>query len=337
MATTKQKKSKAAKVAKRVEAPVTVAMGWLETDSPKDARAYARGYVQQRFMAHEESWFSVLRFQGGFLWEAHQGGDGRGYIKSAAKALENDPGGEFWFKSGDRAYRVVMQDGKPFPHLLPADKSVALLNSGTEPLDRNHPMLPYVKKGTGWLASGIVMSSAASAFFIGSLVFYGLAYNPGPSVRATDIASLPHMKWHMVSTVGIEEIVQKLQMRNGGEWSVDKRAHTVEGLDKLRKQRADLERANREREIIEDLAKQEAAKAGDAQADAELKRTLDAALNPDAQTPEGQVGEQPAVTPAAEGSGIPVAAPVQTLPNPQPTSPSTALPVPNAQKKGAAQ
>nr|WP_250808042.1 hypothetical protein [Neorhizobium tomejilense] len=316
MAAKKEKKPKAEKPKKagRSEAPVTVAIGWLETDSPKDARAYARGYVQQRFMAHEESWYSILRFHGGFLWEAHQGGDGKGYIKSAAKALENDPGGEHWFRSGDRAYRIIMQDGKPFPHQMPADKSVVLLNSGTAQLDRNHSMVPYTKKGTGWLASGIVLASSATLFFAGSLVFYGLAYNPGPSVRATDLASLPHMKWHMVSNVGVEEIVQKLQLQNREQWSVDKRAHQVEGLDKLRKQRADLERANREREIMEDMAKQEAFKAAEAADEAQLKKTLDDAVKP----AETEGAGQPAV---GQNGGIPVGVPVQTTPGAQSRQP----------------
>ncbi|MBY3433135.1 hypothetical protein HFN89_02930 [Rhizobium laguerreae] len=313
----KEKKAKPPKAPKktRVVQPMSVLLGWLEADSAKDARSYARGIIQQRFKAIDESWYAILPFHGGFLWEAHQGGDGKGYIKSAAKALEDDPGGEYWFKAGDRAYRVVMQDGKPFPHLLPHDKSVEILNSGTESLTRTHSMTPYVRKGTGWLVTGGIMAGSSALFFIGSIVFYAFAYNPGPSVRATDIGALPHTKWPMVASVGIEEIVQKLQMKNGKDWSVDRRVHAVKGLDQLRKQRADLERANRERDTVEDAAAKAASDAADAADESELKKTLDAAKAKDGTAP-GAAGVAPAAeaTETAPSEAIPVATPVQAAP-----------------------
>lgn len=305
----KGKPEKTAKSAKSVQ-PMSVQLGWLEADSAKDARAYARGIIQQRFKAHEESWYAILPFHGGFLWEAHQGGDGKGYIKSAAKALEDDPGGEHWFKTGDRAYRVIMQDGKPFPHLLPPEKSVEILNSGTEALARSHSMTPYVRKGTGWLVTGILMSGSAALFFVGSIAFYAFAYNPGPSVRATDIGSLPHTKWPMVANVGIEEIVQKLQLKNGKDWSVDRRAHKVEGLDKLRQQRADLERANRERDALAEAEANAAAAAANEADEVELKKTIDAAKAKAA----GETTPAAEAAPAATSDAIPVATPVQTVP-----------------------
>ena len=296
--------------------PISVLMGWLEADSAKDARSYARGVVQQRFRAHEESWFAVLPFHGGFLWEAHEGGDGKGFIKSAAKALEEDPGGEHWFRAGDRAYRVVMQDGKPFPHLLPVDRSAEIINGGTDQLERGFGMSPYVRKGTGWLVTGTAMSASAVLFFAGSIVFYAFAYNPGPSVRATDLAALPHMKWPLVSGIGIEEIVQRLQMKNGRDWSVDRRSHKVEGLDKLRRQRADLERANRERAAIEESDRKASEAAADLVDEENLKRTIEAAKSAPGQQGSGDEPSVPAATdvPAADNAAaIPVATPVPTV------------------------
>jgi hypothetical protein len=326
----KEKKAKSPKAPKaqkksRAVQPMSIQLGWLEADSAKDARSYARGIIQQRFKAVDESYYAVLPFHGGFLWEAHQGGDGKGYIKSAAKALEEDPGGEYWFKAGDRAYRVVMQDGKPFPHLLPPDKSVELLNSGTESLQRTHSMTPYIRKGTGWLVTGGIMAGSSALFFIGSIAFYAFAYNPGPSVRATDIAALPHTKWPLVASVGIEEIVQKLQMKNGKDWSVDRRAHVVEGLDQLRKQRADLERANRERDAIDESAAKAAADAADAADEEELKKTIDAAKSKDGAAPAPPETAPPADAQAPSNSNaIPVATPVQTVPASTPQNPTGA-------------
>lgn len=223
--------------------PVTVEFGWNEFGDKKDALAYARGIVANSFHSHEESWVAVHKCFGGYLWEAHEGGSGKSHVRSAAKALEEDPSGSHWFSVGDRAYMIVMQDGKPFPHLLPINMSVEIMNSNTMELAADVSMSRYLNRGQGWLVTGLAMACMSSVFFIGSVAFYAFAYNPGPMVRSADVSNLPHAQYtKQLGSIGIEEIVEKLELKNGNSWGVSTRVHKVEGLDELRKQRRAIER-----------------------------------------------------------------------------------------------
>lgn len=223
--------------------PVTVEFGWNEFGDKKDALAYARGIVANGFHAHEECWVAVHKCFGGYLWEAHEGGSGKSHVKSAAKALEEDPSGSHWFSVGDRAYMIVMQDGKPFPHLLPLNMSVEIMNSKTPELIADVSMYRYLNRGQGWLVTGLAMAAMSSVFFLGSVGFYAFAYNPGPMVRSINVSNLPHSQYsRQLSSIGIEEIVEKLELKDGNSWGVSTRVHKVEGLDEIRKQRRAIER-----------------------------------------------------------------------------------------------
>jgi hypothetical protein len=227
--------------------PMGILFGWLPTDSAKDARAYAKNIILQRFVAHDESWYGILKFQNGYLWEAHHGGVGKGFLKAAAKALNDDPGGKHWFQAGEKVYRIEMQDGKPFPHLHPLDKSVEVLNSGETPIEATSQLMAFKSKGTGVLVSGCVAAGLAAIYFVGAISFYAIAYNPGPSVRNVDPTVMPHAQWSRVKPTKLEEIVSKLEFENK-TWKVDVRKHTIEGLEKLRQLRAALEQLNRDAE-----------------------------------------------------------------------------------------
>lgn len=229
---------------KKILNPVNVQFGWIQIEDRKSARDYVKGVVNDRFMSHETCWYAIYPYLGGFFWEAHESGGGRGYVKSAVEALENDPGGSHWFPVNDRAYMVVMQDGKPFPHLLPSEKSVEIFNSGTQPLSAGFKMTPMVRKGTGWLVAGAAMATMSSVMFIGSVAFYAIAHDPGPSTRAVDFQSLPHMQWKLVQNTKLEEIVGKLELKDGKDWNVSKRPFKIPDLEKLRELRMMIEKEN---------------------------------------------------------------------------------------------
>lgn len=269
--------------------PMNVEFGWGEFANLKDARLYARGVIEKRFTSYDASWYSVEPFHGGYFWEAHEGGAGKCFLKSAIKALEADPGGEHWFQVGDRAMMIVMQDGRPFPHLLPTSKSIPVFNSGVRPLSPGGRMTPFRTKGTGWLIAGAIMAGIGALLFLGSIGFYLAAYNPGPSVRAVDTPMMPHMQWSKVEDTDLEEIVEKLELVDGERWEVKRRAHVIEGLDRIRAMRAEIERANQV------LIKAEAA--------AEAKKD-EASRQAEQETPAASDGDD-----AAEDRPIPVGPP----------------------------
>lgn len=218
--------------------PMNAMMGWTEgVESRNDAIELAKGFITRRYTAVEASWFAVAPFMGGYLWEVHEGGPGKGYIGSAVEALSQNPGSKFWFPSADRAFQVMMRDGKPFCILLSKSESLPVVNSDQPPLAMVTKMQPAVKKGVATFLAGASMLGAGFAFLASSMAFYAISANPGPYVRAVDFSSMPHAQWMQVSGTGVEEIVSKIEMRDG-KWTVEKRPHAVPGLRELRDESA---------------------------------------------------------------------------------------------------
>jgi len=217
-------------------APMNAMMGWYEgAETKKDAVEYAKGFIQRRYTAQEASWYAVAPFMGGWLWEVHEGGPGRGYIGAAIDALTQNPDGKFWFPSADRAFQVMMRDGKPFGILLSKNESLPVMNSGQPSLIAATKMMPAVKKGTGVFLTGAALLGSAATFLVASMAFYAVSANPGPGLKAVDFSAMPHAQWPLVIDTHVEEIVSKLEM-NGGKWNVEKRPHVIDGLKELREE-----------------------------------------------------------------------------------------------------
>lgn len=214
--------------------PMNAMMGWTEgVESRNDAIELAKGFISRRYTAVEASWYAVAPFMGGYLWEVHEGGPGKGYIGAAIEALSQNPGSKFWFPSSDRAFQVMMRDGKPFGILLSKSESLPVINSGQPPLAMVTKMQPAVRKGTTALVTGATMLGAGAVFLVSAMGFYAVSANPGPSVRAVNFSAMPHAQWSQVSGTGVEEIVSKIEMKDG-KWTVEKRPHVVPGLRELR-------------------------------------------------------------------------------------------------------
>ena len=279
--------------------PIEALVGWIpKVDQEKDAVEYAKRQVEIHFATPEISWYAIAKFDNGYLFEIHHGGQGRGYLKSIVDNLRTDPDSEYWIPSGNRAVKIMMQEGEPLPLLLTDEESRQLVKSGHPPLALNTPMKPAVTKGESVLHFGIAVASVSFAFFLGALGFYGSAANPGPLVRSVDFAALPHAQWGLANNVTVEEIVSKLEMK-GGKWAVEKRRNAIQGLDQLRSQGRMIDAQNRQRAAVEQQTQGEAAKPEDAAPSAALPTASPAPVVavPQAETPKrGPVAAQPSKT-----------------------------------------
>jgi len=227
--------------------PIEAIIGWIpRVDDEKDAIEYTKRQVEIHFSTPEISWYAVSQFDNGYLYEIHHGGRGKGYLKSLIENLRADPDGEYWLPSGNKAVKIIMQEGEPLPLVLPEDDARRLVQSGHPPLHPTMALKPAVSKGTGLFNFGAAMAGVGSVFFLGSAIFYAVAANPGPSVRAVDFSALPHAQWGMASSATVEEIVSKLEMKSD-KWSVDKRRNIIEGLDELRARGRAIDAQNRQR------------------------------------------------------------------------------------------
>jgi hypothetical protein len=227
--------------------PIEALIGWIpRVEDEKDAVEYAKRQIEVHFATPEISWYAVSQFDNGYLFEIHHGGRGKGYLKALIENLRADPDGEYWIPSGNKAVKVIMQEGEPLPLVLPEDDARRLVQAGHPPLQASLTLKSAVTKGTGVFNFGAAMAGVGSVFFLGSAIFYAVAANPGPSVRAVDFATLPHAQWGLVSSATVEEIVSKLEMQ-GDKWSVDKRRNIIDGLDDLRAKGRNIDARNRQR------------------------------------------------------------------------------------------
>ncbi len=226
--------------------PIEALIGWIpKVDDEKDAVEYAKRQIELHFATPEISWYAVAQFDNGYLFEIHHGGRGKGYLKALVENLRADSDGEYWIPSGNKAVKILMQEGEPLPLVLPEDDARRLVQSGHPPLQATSSLKPAVAKGAGIFNFGAAMAGVGSVFFLGSAIFYAISANPGPSVRAIDFATLPHSQWGLVSSATVEEIVSKLEMK-GEKWSVDKRRNIIEGLDDLRAKGRTIEARTRQ-------------------------------------------------------------------------------------------
>lgn len=211
--------------------PLRVLVGWAEGISKNDAVDLAKGFIQRRFEAVDASWFTIAPFSGGYLWEVHEGGPGKAYMPAIIDALSQDPGGIHWLPSKDRAFQVMMRDGKPFCILLSSADSKAIIASERPPLLPGGKMIRAVKKGTGVLATGGALFGTGFSFLLGSMAFFAVTASPGPSVPDFKFENLALAQWPKVADTAVTEVVTKLEFANG-KWTVEKRHHEIKNLSK---------------------------------------------------------------------------------------------------------
>src|SRR3546814_9882973 len=125
--------------------------------SDLDAIAHAKGFAKRRFEAADASWYAVMPFDDGFLYEVHEGGAGHGYLAGVAAALSQDDVPTVWIPSGSRACQITMRDGRPLGLLLSEADSATLRESDIEPLPRSGRIRQVSPKGTGVLPVGTVV------------------------------------------------------------------------------------------------------------------------------------------------------------------------------------
>jgi hypothetical protein len=213
--------------------PINAHMGWTEgLENKNDAIELAKGYITRRFNAVESSWYSVAPLLEGYLWEVHEGGQGKGYIEGVMDALAENPGATIWFPSGTRAFQFMMRDGKPFGVLLPQDESEVVKRGDVAPILPRTRMKRAVNRGTGVMVAGATLFGASVVSMVASIVFYSFIGVAPPTYKEVSLPTLPHAQWRLVGNVPATEIISKLEFKDG-RWSTDSRPHKIPDFDKL--------------------------------------------------------------------------------------------------------
>jgi hypothetical protein len=216
--------------------PMNIAIGWVEqSDGRKDIIDLAKGHIDTRFGAKDAAWYGIMPFMGGWFWEAHEGGPGKGYLGAIVAEMTANQGGEYWVPAGPKkVLKVMMRDGKPFPIILSESESLKVRNSGQAPLMAKGRLVRFASRGTGMFIFGATLAGASAVYMLATMGFYLSVWQPGPMVRAVDLAQMPHSQWSKVENTDPEHIISKLEMKNGVWQQAETRRHIIPELEKER-------------------------------------------------------------------------------------------------------
>lgn len=202
-------------------APTMAAMGWLEPGgSKKDAIEYARGWALKHMDAPNVSWFAVMPFMGGFLWEVQEGGPGLSYLPSTAKALADSSGKPGWFRSGNKVIQATMRDGAPFMVTLTTEQSKPIIQQNDSPMVPKGQMQRVVKTGARVLAFGASLFGSGVVFFGLSCVYSFLVMAYAPDARRIEPEIVAHRQWSRVERVPPNLYVETMRYQNK-QWTTN--------------------------------------------------------------------------------------------------------------------
>jgi hypothetical protein len=295
--------------------PMNIAIGWVEqSDGRKDIIDLAKGHIDTRFGAKDAAWYGIMPFMGGWFWEAHEGGPGKGYLAAIVAEMTANQGGEYWVPAGPKkVLKVMMRDGKPFPIILSESESLKVRNSGQAPLIAKSRLIRFASRGTGMFIFGATLAGASAVYMLATMGFYLSVWQPGPMVRAVDLAQMPHSQWSKVENTDPEHIISKLEMKNGVWQQAETRRHIIPELEK--------ERQNG-REINASFDKQnfgfETKTAGDKISPPSLAPADTGAADATATSPTTAPVQPPASLPVVPQTANPAATPSPVQPSVQP-------------------
>jgi hypothetical protein len=305
--------------------PMDIAIGWVEqSDGRKDIVDLAKGYIDGRFTAKDAAWYAVQPFMGGWFWEVHEGGPGKGYLGPIIEEMTANQGGEYWVPaSANKVLKIMMRDGKPFPIILSESESLKVRNSGQAPLIARSRMTRFASRGTGMFVFGASLAGASLVYMLTTMGFYLSVWQPGPMVRAVDLAQMPHSQWSKVESTGPEEIISKLEMKAGVWQQPEKRKHIIPELEKERQNGREIN-ASFDKQSFGFEAKQVGGKLEPQTEPAATEATAPAIQSPNVK--QEPATPAPVVAPTAPAKQTPQSATLPTVPAPKTTAPTTGTP-----------
>lgn len=212
-----------------ISMPVRVVIDFLEgTSQKRDAAAFARGFIENHFDAPEVCGWFVMPYEGGYLYEVHEGGSRRAYAPAALKALQSDPEATVVIPMARRFLEVKRTHSGSYTSIL--------LPEGMQPTTDNvieaEPG-PALKK---YKSDGMVMfQTGIATFVIGffALALTGLVFASGwltshPAfVNPQPPANLPLAQWSTAtSRASATDFVRTMKFENG-RWTFEQSRREV--------------------------------------------------------------------------------------------------------------
>lgn len=200
--------------------PIRVLMGYLPEVSARDAREYAQGVAEKHFEQMGLVFFGAFPCDNGFVFEVHEGGEGKAYAPEILKHFESlGP-----FQVGEQhtvciqtATRVleVQRTREGLAAILLPESSPA---QGDEWLVPTKPLTPAMdRRDKVFYVGAAIFASGFVAMLLSGTIFRVQLYEepPAPKPVVISAASLPMSQWSRLQALPDNAYVRALRFKNG--------------------------------------------------------------------------------------------------------------------------
>lgn len=204
---------------KEIGQPIAVIIGRLEDVSKKDAIEYAKVVIEKYLDNPENSFYRVLKHEGSYFYEVHEGGEGKSYLESLIEmASASEEHKEIIISSAKRHLKVVSDGGFFTFHVLPSSQRPP----ATEGIVAKKRMTPNASTGKTMLVTGISSVLMSIGMIASASVIHIMSYN----TYETPERIMPQEEMHKAVAImesfraeNPDRYISKVSF-SGGSWDV---------------------------------------------------------------------------------------------------------------------
>lgn len=212
---------------KFVYLPTNFVIGYYEGMTQKGLREYINGYVFKYFNAPNVTFYRMLKYNAGYIFEIHDGDSNTSYLKQVINSFNN---GEFnvIIKLQNRKAKVTKNGLKVTTYLLPESETEKYPEAI---IPEKGKMKPIQTTGFGFVSFGIAIGFLGiTSLFLSSLFKTVLSKNETPKIEKQIIES-PSFFIEKLPLGTQTKYITKVWFENGKWNKTEKQIKTQEMID----------------------------------------------------------------------------------------------------------
>ena len=206
----------------RGSVPVKIFIGYLPDVLERDAMEYAMGVAERNCEQSSITYFDVFKYDGGFVYEIHEGGRGKAYIPEILKFFEE--AGDFdnlnpikvYIHTAVRTVEVEKLRKGLVAVWLPESKRMET----TEGLEPKQDLIPATNQRTGFLVISAMFFIVSFLSMIVAAITQYQPYDPAPDLKyqELDYSKSVSGQWGRINDAVLMGKIVKAVKYEGGVW-----------------------------------------------------------------------------------------------------------------------
>lgn len=196
--------------------PVFALIGYLPDVTEKDAESYAKSVARSNMEMLDRSYYHVMPFAKGFMYEVHEGGQAKAFLPSIIKSLQDQKESEVaiprvFVRTSRRVVRIELEQAGPQAMLMPE----SCAEPTTEGLTQSCSMKPIEDPETHFLILGSAILTIGFVMAIGGTMVREFNKIEIPkAIERTTPSNLPIAQWKLLENVEPGQYIAALKFEN---------------------------------------------------------------------------------------------------------------------------